>query len=227
MNVCNYFVDRNSDVFVVTLDALSAFDRINVYALLTKLIKRNVPFEVIRMLWALYECSNACLRVSGSLYGSIDIRSGIKQGGIMSGVLYDIYVDDLMKELLNSGCGCMIGDVYAGSIFYADDIILLSGSVRKMQSMLKICENYGVRYEIKFIPVKTNWFCTNVFCKSVDVEFKICGQNILFTNYVAYLGVRLIMRRGKLVVDVNDRIRKFNNCAYDVLVNAKGLNEVN
>jgi hypothetical protein len=47
-----------------------------------------------------------------------------------------------MKELLNSGCGCMIGDVYAGSIFYADDIILLSGSVRKMQSMLKICENY-------------------------------------------------------------------------------------
>jgi hypothetical protein len=76
MNVCNYFIDRNSDVFVVTLDASSAFDRINFYALLTKLIKRNVPFEVIRMLWSLYECrpSNACLRISGTLYGSVDIR---------------------------------------------------------------------------------------------------------------------------------------------------------
>jgi hypothetical protein len=50
----------------------------------------------------------------------------------MSGVLYDIYVDDLMTELLHSGCGCMVGDIYAGSIFYADDIILLAGSVRKM-----------------------------------------------------------------------------------------------
>jgi hypothetical protein len=86
-------------------------------------------------------------------------------------------------------------------------------------------KNYGVIYGIKFNPVKKNWFCANVFCKSVDVEFKICGQNILFTNYVAYVGVKLMMRRGKLV-DMNDRIRKFNNCAYDVLVNAKGLNEV-
>ena len=49
-NVVNYFLKKSSDVFNVTLDASSMFDKVNLYGLMTKLIKRNVPFDVIRTL---------------------------------------------------------------------------------------------------------------------------------------------------------------------------------
>ena len=45
-------------------------------------------------------------------------------------------------------------------------------------------------------------------------------------NSIRYLGVNLIVKRGLLIVDVNDRIRKFNAWAYDVLINSADLSEV-
>ena len=48
--VVNYFLKRFSDVFIVTLDASAAFDKVNVYGLLTKLIDRDVSFNVVRVL---------------------------------------------------------------------------------------------------------------------------------------------------------------------------------
>ena len=43
-NVVNYYLKRCSDVYLVTLNATDAFDRVNTYRLLTKLINRNISF---------------------------------------------------------------------------------------------------------------------------------------------------------------------------------------
>ena len=49
-NVVNYFLKKSFNVCIVTLDDSLAFDRVNIYGLITKVIKRNVSFEVIRTL---------------------------------------------------------------------------------------------------------------------------------------------------------------------------------
>ena len=46
-NVMNYYLKRFSDVYLVTLYATATFDRVNTNRLLTKLIDRNIPFEVV------------------------------------------------------------------------------------------------------------------------------------------------------------------------------------
>ena len=43
---------------------------------------------------------------------------------------------------------------------------------------------------------------------------------------IKYLGVNLIVCNNVLTIDVEDRIRKFNMAAYDVLLNTIDLNEV-
>ena len=43
---------------------------------------------------------------------------------------------------------------------------------------------------------------------------------------INYLGVYLIVCNNMLTIDVEDRIRKFNMVAYDVLLNTSDLNEV-
>ena len=49
-SVINYFMQHNSKVFVTTLDASAAFDRINIYGMLSKLMKLNVNFSFVRIL---------------------------------------------------------------------------------------------------------------------------------------------------------------------------------
>jgi len=66
------------------------------------------------------------------------ICSGIRQGGILSPFLFNIYVDSLISVLRSSDLGCHIGSTYIGCLAYANDFILLSGSVAKLQDMLKL-----------------------------------------------------------------------------------------
>ena len=46
-NVVNYCLKRYSDIHSVTLGATAAFDKVNTYRLLTKLIDRIIPFDVL------------------------------------------------------------------------------------------------------------------------------------------------------------------------------------
>ena len=66
------------------------------------------------------------------------ICCGIRQSGVISPVLFNIYVDNILNSLTKYGC--KIGNVSYGSFLYADDLILLSPSVYELKIMLSICE---------------------------------------------------------------------------------------
>jgi hypothetical protein len=132
-----------------------------------------------------------------------------------------------MRNLMKENLGCYIGDYFYGTIFYADDVLLMSGSVIKMQKILDMCYEYGVMFGINFNPAKSKWFCTDSYNDSGNVSFSL-NSNIVEHELesVMYLGVKLKMKHGCLIVDVNDRIKKFNSSAYDVLLNSSDLSEV-
>jgi len=44
------------------------------------------------------------------------VINGVKQGGIISPILFCIYIDDLMSGLAYLGVGCYIGDCYIGAL---------------------------------------------------------------------------------------------------------------
>ena len=77
-NIVNYYLKRYSDVYLVTLDATVAFDRVNIFGLLTKLIDRNIPFEVVRVLLNWYTNNSACVKMQSLLTDHITINSGVK-----------------------------------------------------------------------------------------------------------------------------------------------------
>ena len=58
---------------MVTLDATAAFDRVNIYGLLSKLIERGVAFDIIRVLHSWYCSSQACVSMMGYCMQYIDI----------------------------------------------------------------------------------------------------------------------------------------------------------
>ena len=73
----------------------------------------------------------------------------------MSPVLYNIYINDFMNKLKVENLGCNICNEHYGTIFYADDVVLFSGSVVYMQKMINKSYDYGVKFGICFNPKKT------------------------------------------------------------------------
>ena len=58
----------------------------------------------------------------------------VQQEGVLSPYLFSVYIDDLIKELRQSGHVIIhVGTVFVGCILYADDIVLLSGNCYGLQ----------------------------------------------------------------------------------------------
>ena len=66
---------------------------------------------------------------------SITIINRVKQGGVLSPVLFAVYTDGLLLRLQDSGIGCHIGRHHVGALTYADDITLISPSMAGLRNM--------------------------------------------------------------------------------------------
>jgi len=80
------------------------------------------------------------------------VCSGVRQGGILSPVLFTVFANLFIDELRASGLGCYIFDMSTGCIMYVDDIILLSGSLNDLQTTLSIRENVSSQLRLTLSP---------------------------------------------------------------------------
>ena len=117
----------------------SAFDKVMYDVLFQKLIKLGLPPSVIKLLCFWYLNSNVYVRWGMSTSFIFMLSAGIRQGGVLSPILFCIYVDCILKSLEYSKLGCWIGYVYIGCIMYADNLVLISSSVCELQRMFDPC----------------------------------------------------------------------------------------
>jgi len=150
-----YFVKRDSKVHCAFLNASKAFDQVLLNGLFLKLLKRDVPLPFIRIMINWYS-GLQCAVIWNNIVGDrFNIACGVRQSGVLSPYLFSIYIDDLITDLRQSGYGIYVDSLFAGCILYADDVVLLSGSFHGLQKMLDICSQYGVQFDIRFNPLKS------------------------------------------------------------------------
>ena len=146
---------KGSNVYVCLIDASKAFDRINFYKLFTILKSRNISACLIRLIMDSYIRQKLCVRWKNCISQPIPILNGVKQGSIISPSLFCIYLDVLLNRLETNRAGCRIGTKFCGALAYADDLTLISPSIKGLQSMINICETFSVEYDVVFNETKT------------------------------------------------------------------------
>ena len=94
---------------------------------------------------------------------AFSILNGVKQGAVLSAILFCVYIDELIKELRGKRDGCWINNRYVGIAVYADDIVLLSPSLDGLQNMVNTCWQYAKKHHLTFStnnnPAKSKTKC--------------------------------------------------------------------
>ena len=156
MECIQYYRNRDSNVFLAALDCSKAFDMVRYRKLFKLLIGRNLCPLVVRFLLLSYLSIEAKVMWRGCYSKSFKIFNGVKQSGVLSPVLFSIYIDELIKMVRNTGAGCFVGSKCCSILVYADDILLLAPTVTALRKLMAKCEEYSNIYSISFNPQKSN-----------------------------------------------------------------------
>ena len=74
--------------------------------------------------------------------------NGVKQGRVLSPILFTVYTDNLLERLENIGVGFHMGSRFVGVLAYADDITLLAPCKSALSILDSVLENYAAEYYV-------------------------------------------------------------------------------
>ena len=95
--------NRNgSNVYSCLLDVSKAFDKIHYGKLFNVLLRKDVPFCIIRILLDAYTRQQARVLWNICTSDYFTISNGVNQGGVLSPILFSSYIDRLLILLKKS-----------------------------------------------------------------------------------------------------------------------------
>ena len=173
---------------VVIIQATKAFDKVSYKVLFDILLKKNVCPRIVNLLYYMYSNQLCHVKWGDETSASFSISNGVKQGGVISPLLFSLYIDELFLLLKQSGIGCHVGLTYAGAFGYADDIALVAPSLSSLKQMISICEEFAKSHSIVFNPSKTKLLCFNLdpLCEIPPIYLN--GVQISIVEHEKHLG---------------------------------------
>lgn len=225
-----YYTARETPVYACFLDLSSAFDLVSYDILWRKLSDINVPQDVISTLKYWYENQVNSVRWAGSLSQPYVLNCGVRQGGLTSPALFNLYVNALIVELSGRHVGCHVDGVCVNNVSYADDMVLLSASVCGLRELLSVCESYAITHGLNYNVKKTELMVFEAGSKRVRYvpPVRLYGCPLNRTERFKYLGhivtsglcddADIERERRALSVRANMIARRFKRCSLPVKV---------
>jgi hypothetical protein len=202
--------DAGLTTYVGFIDFAKAFDRVWRDGLLWKLKALGVEGKMLRMVASLYRSTEGCVRVNDQCTASFPIVRGVRQGGVLSPLLFVAFINDILDQMRREGLGVRVPQIERDTpwsppckldgLLWADDIVLLAESPEGLQRMFTLvdqwCEEWGMGVNAK----KSNVLAVGPDQGKMRAElavwtelhpFKLGGDVVDVVRVYKYLGVQL------------------------------------
>lgn len=219
----------NTCVFASFLDMSKAFDRVNHFKLLRKLMSLGIPSYMIAILFNMYRNQNVYVTFNNCISNVWKLGNGVRQGGIISPLLFNFYIDEVLNCVTTMNVGCKLGLKMNNIQAYADDIVLLAPTASGLQILLNRVSNQ--LRELGLVLNADKSTCMIFNSKSTSVINQSCvidNLKIPIVKSHKFLGIILSddMRNGEDLIRCEKTFlrefysiyRKFHSSNVDVLI---------
>ena len=209
------------------VDLSKAYDSVDWQALIAILKEYGVPQLLIDLIQELYSGTWCQVRADGSVSPGFEVKSGVRQGCVLSPLLFNCFIDKILREATAMlGGGLHIDYTIGGGLFltyrdqtasttclqdvlYADDLALVAETRKELQHMLEVldkaCTWWGMSISIsktKILQVRTG-----EQQPVNDQPITLQGQTLEEVQSFPYLGSE-VDQSGKVKKEIAVRLEK-------------------
>jgi hypothetical protein len=150
------------------------------------LCKKGICPLVARVLANMYILQE--IQVKWNSYKSVfcKVTNGVKQGGVISPIMFVNYIDELFIRLKKLGIGCYVGNLFCGAFGYADDVILIAPTRQALKLLLIECKKWSTEYSLLFNESKSKYIICNK--SSSNGHFDFDGMRLYNVQHEKHLG---------------------------------------
>ena len=186
----------DSPIYLLILDAQSAFDRCLRQVLSTELFMTGMNEAAIKLVDNRLKSRCTVYHWDNEWIGPSRDITGFEQGGINSGDFYKLYNNEQLNRAQASSLGVDIGSAVISGVGQADDVILSSNDLHKLGLLAKLNENYCKDYRVKQVSTKTKLLAMYkpkhellISYAKLTNQIKIDGTQVEFVNDAEHVGV--------------------------------------
>ena len=183
---------KDISTYCCFIDVRKAFDRVHRNGLWTRLADEGIKSKMWRVIKSLYGNVQSCVLVEDSETDWFDVDTGVRQGCVLSPVLFAIFINGLAREIKAQNLGIDISEnIHLNILLYADDIVLISDKAKRLQKMLNLVTEYARKWRFEMNRKKSQVVS---FCKkprSNHPTWKLGGGTLSTVTCYKYLGIEL------------------------------------
>ena len=127
--ISKYVKKEKKRLYACFFDLHKAYDSINRVRLFYLLLKNfSIGGNFLSTLQNIYDVNNIFVKVSGGLTDPFFTTTGLKQGDVLSPILFNLFLNDLPNIFDHQCDPVTIGNESTNALIWADDSLVLSTS---------------------------------------------------------------------------------------------------
>ena len=203
--ICERSLELDNDSYICFVDFEKAFDRVDWVKMMEVLRKVGADWRDRRLIADLYMKQEIAVRIGSECTEETVIGRGVRQGCLLSPLLFSLYAETMMNEAMESiEEGIKVGGQYLADVRFADDQAMVAESNRGLQRIMDRLNETAKKYEMRINIKKTKVMKVSREGGGV-VEVILDGQKIEQVDKYLYLG-SWINEDGKCDAEVKSRI---------------------
>ena len=189
------------------IDFKKAYDRVSRGKLWCSLEEMGIRGKVIDFLKAVYSDMSCVVKVGEEWSEPFGVSCGLRQGCILSPLLFSLYVNSLVSKLKGAEVGVKCGDQLISVLMYADDAVIVAEDEKSMkrglETLAEWCNEWAVEINVEKCGVM---HMRRKGVRRTDKKFYVRGEEVRVVEEYKYLGcvvnehlqsVRMVEERAK------------------------------
>ena len=115
-----------------------------------KLDEYQLKGKMWRVIKNMYEKVESCVLVENNNTEFFKIEVGVRQGCILSPILFLMFINGLIEEIKKLDKGVLYGKVKIAILLFADDIVLLAENREDLEILMKVTSEYSKKWRFDF-----------------------------------------------------------------------------